>query len=220
MTTVALWCKVAGMETDWASENLQIIRTLMERSAVYRHALAPVMAATGLTGIGAAVLEAFLDLHTSAAFVSYWMSAGVVCILEAFFLTRREALKKAEAFWSPPTRRVAMAMAPAFFAGFVAGIAFVRFYTESLPAAWLLVPGWMVLYGCAVHAAGFFMPRGFKLFGWAFIVAGCIFGIAALLLANHASLGGANWAMGTFFGGTHWAYGSYLYFTEKRRNAL
>ena len=27
------------MPTDWASENLQVIRTLMERSAVYRHAL-------------------------------------------------------------------------------------------------------------------------------------------------------------------------------------
>lgn len=191
----------------------------MERSAVYRHALAPVMAAIGLTGIIGAVVEAFLNLHTSGSFAVYWMSVGVICIIEAFFLTRRQALKSAEPFWSPPTRRVAQGMAPAFLAGFVAGLVFLRFDPGNLLGAWLLVPGWMVLYGCAVHAAGFFMPRGFKLFGWGFIVSGCAFGLAALYFRNHSSLAGANWAMGAFFGGSHWAYGIYLYFTEKRRNA-
>ena len=44
------------MQTDWASENLQVIRTLMERSAVYRRALAPVMGLVGATGIAAGVL--------------------------------------------------------------------------------------------------------------------------------------------------------------------
>lgn len=206
------------MQTDWASENLQIIRTLMERSAVYRHALAPVMATIGLTGIGGAVIEAFLNVQTSRAFAAYWMSVGLVCVIEAFILTRRQALNKAEQFWSPPTRRVALAMAPAFFAGFVAGLVFLRFETGTIMGACLLVPGWMVLYGCAVHAAGFFMPRGFKLFGWGFIVSGCAFGVAVLFLMGRPSLVGANWAMGAFFGGTHWAYGIYLYFTEKRRN--
>ncbi len=32
---------------------------------------------------------------------------------------------------------------------------------------------WVVLYGCAFHAAGFFMPRGMRLFGWAFVIGGC-----------------------------------------------
>jgi hypothetical protein len=208
------------METDWASENLLIIRTLMERSAVYRHALAPVMAAIGLTGIAAAALEAFLGLRTSWSFAAYWMSVGLICVIEAFVLTRWQAVQKSEPFWSPPTRRVAQAMSPAFFAGFVAGLVFLRFDTGNLLGAWLLVPGWMVLYGCALHAAGFFMPRGFKLFGWGFIIAGCLFGIVALFLTGHPSLAGANWAMGAFFGGSHWAYAIYLYFTEKRRSAL
>lgn len=207
------------MQTEWASENLQIIRTLMERSAVYRHALAPVMATIGLTGIGAAVLEAFLRLQTSAGFAAYWMVVGLICLVEAFALTRRQALKEAEAFWSPPTRRVAQALSPAFFAGFAAGLVFMRFDPGNPRGAWLLVPGWMVLYGCALHAAGFFMPRGVKLFGWAFVLAGCALGVAALFIKGQPSIGLSNCAMGACFGATHWAYGIYLFFTEKRRNA-
>jgi len=203
---------------DWASNNLQVIRTLMERSAVYRHALAPVMGAIGLTGIGGAVLEALLKLHTSRAFAIYWMIVGVVCIAEAFVLVRWQAWQESEGFWSPPTRRVAQALSPAFFAGFVAGLVFLHFDTGSQSGAWLLVPSWMVLYGAALHAAGFFMPRGFKLFGWAFVVAGCAFGIGALFFTGQPSLVGANFAMGALFGGSHWAYAIYLYFTEKRRH--
>ena len=43
------------MESNWAAEHLQVIRTLMERSAVYRRALAPVMIFNGCLGCIAAV---------------------------------------------------------------------------------------------------------------------------------------------------------------------
>jgi hypothetical protein len=76
----------------------------------------------------------------------------------------------------------------------------------------------MVLYGSALHAAGFFMPRGMKLFGWIFVVLGC-------LLALKTGLGGATKSMlqghcimGGSFGGLHLAYGVYLHFTESRKN--
>ena len=45
------------METNWAAEHLQVIRTLMERSALYRRALAPVMLVSGVLGTGAAVVQ-------------------------------------------------------------------------------------------------------------------------------------------------------------------
>jgi hypothetical protein len=35
------------MDTNWAAEHLQTIRTLMERSALYRRALAPIMLCAG-----------------------------------------------------------------------------------------------------------------------------------------------------------------------------
>jgi hypothetical protein len=200
-----------GMPTDWAAKNLQVIRTLMERSAVYRRALAPVMGAIGVTGLAAAVVAVLAGVSTGVAFAGFWMAVAVLCLAEAFLLVRRQALKDAEPFWSPPTRRVTQALWPAFFCGMAAGLACLRLHPNG---AWLLPPVWMALYGCALHAAGYFMPRGFKLFGWGFIVAGC-----GWTLAAPPTLAAANWAMGVFFGGAHAAYGLYLYFTEKRGNA-
>ena len=40
-----------SVATDWAAENLQVIRTLMERSSIYRRALAPLMVVAGLGGL-------------------------------------------------------------------------------------------------------------------------------------------------------------------------
>src|SRR5947199_5527342 len=154
------------MQTDWASENLQIIRTIMERSAVYRRALAPLTVAIGITGIVAAVAAYFLNIDSLRSFVCFWFIVSVICLLEALFLVRRQALKDAEPFWSLPTRRVAQALAPPLFAGLVAGVPFVMSGAHNESAIVLLVPCWMVLYGCALHSAGFFMPRGMKLFGW------------------------------------------------------
>ena len=141
------------------------------------------------------------------------MGVAVVCLAEALLLIRRQALKEQEPFWSPPTRRVAQALLPAFFCGLAAGLAVAR---AGRAEVWLLPAVWMALYGCALHAAGFFMPRGFKLFGWGFIVAACFWLLAA---PRSLAAGQAHWAMGVFFGGAHAAYGVYLYFTEKRGNA-
>src|SRR5438132_840899 len=120
------------MESDWAAENLRVIRTLMERSAIYRRALAPMMLLAG--------------------------SAGTVAA----------------------------------------------------------TAGWLAFYGCALHAAGFFMPRGIKLFGWTFILGGC--GLSALGAPDVPRPLYAHGVMGLFFGGLHLAYGIYLFCTEKRKN--
>ena len=207
------------MQTDWATENLQIIRTIMERSAIYRRALAPLTVAIGLTGIIATVVGHFINIDSPRGFVAFWLSVSVVCLIEAFVLVRRQALKDAEPLWSSPTRRVAQALAPPLFSGFVSGLPFLAFHTDNLLPIWLLVPGWMVLYGCAVHSAGFFMPRGMKLFGWGFILGGCALGLIVLCRSERPLIDAANWAMGVCFGAGHLVYGIYLYFTEKCRNS-
>ncbi len=43
------------MDNNWAAQHLQTIRTLMERSALYRRALAPIFTFVGAIGILAAV---------------------------------------------------------------------------------------------------------------------------------------------------------------------
>jgi len=210
------------MESNWAAENLQTIRTLMERSAVYRRALAPVMIFAGMAGVIGALTGELLKIRNGGLFAIYWMAISLVSIAGAFMLVRRQALKSGEAFWSPPTRRIAQAMFPPLLIGFVIGvIAAISFSSKYDPDAEadvvFLVPVWGLLYGLALNAAGFFMPRGIKLFGWAFIIAG----LGLLLKSGAIAQTGAfspHLLMGVLFGASHLAYGIYLYFTEPRKN--
>ena len=195
----------------------------MERSALYRRALAPVMTFAGLLGTSAAAAGCWLQISSPRPFLLYWIVIGLVAVAGSFFLVRRQALKDTEPFWSPPTRRVAEALLPPLAAGCIAGvIVLVRVAADEAAIArvvsmlWLPL-AWVVLYGCALCAAGFFMPRGIKLFGGAFILGGC--GLFALGIPDWPPrVYFAHGIMGFFFGGLHLAYGVYLYFTEKRGN--
>jgi len=91
------------METNWAAEHIQVIRTLMERSAVYRRALAPIMTYNGAVGSAAAVLGCLLKIESPRAFILYWAAVGGVAVAGSFLLVRRQALRESEPFWSPPT---------------------------------------------------------------------------------------------------------------------
>ena len=203
-----------AMETNWAAENLQTIRTLMERSAIYRRALAPIMTFSGGVGLIAGGIGWSLRLHSMREFALFWMTAAVITLAGSFILIRRQALKDSEPFWSPPTRRVAQALSVPFFVGVVIGaIAVVFGKGEDTSHEAALILGWVWLYGCAIHSAGFFMLRGIKRFAWVFIAAGC-----ALLAGMMQTTFSPHLLMGAIFGGLHLAYGIYLYFTEKRGN--
>ena len=210
------------METNWAAEHLQTIRTLMERSAIYRRALAPIMVFCGVAGMAGGGVGWGLRIDSPRGFVLFWAGVAAVALAGTFLLVRRQALKESEPFWSPPTRRVTQALIPPFFIGVVVStvIAFGGDDGNSEPALILI---WSWLFGCALNAAGFFMPRGIKVFGWLFIVMGCILTICLVCEAES----GANplfnisphLLMGGIFGGLHLAYGIYLYFVEKGKNA-
>ena len=211
------------MESNWAAEHLQVIRTLMERSALYRRALAPVMIFNGVVGLAAAALGWALEIGSPRAFVLFWAGVSVVALAGSFLLVRRQALKESEPFWSPPTRRITQALLPPLAAGFMLGVVVLTGggSTPEMPgnAAWAvwLPLSWVVLYGCAFHAAGFFMPRGMKVFGWAFVAGGCAL-FAAGVPGGARPCDCAHAIMGFFFGVLHLAYGVYLYCTERRRN--
>jgi hypothetical protein len=202
------------METDWAAEHLQTIRTLMERSAVYRRALAPIMLFVGALGAISSVVGSMLDLNSVRSFATMWLVTAIITIGGAFVIARRQAFKEREEFWSPPTRRIAQAMAPPLTVGLLFGIIFALENAGDLFGPLVFV--WALLYGCAVHAAGFFISRGMRLFGWVFIV------LAGIFIFFHECRGWSinpNEMMGFFFGGLHLACGLYLYITEKGKNA-
>ena len=122
-----------------------------------------------------------------------------------FLLVRRQALKDAEPFWSPPTRRVAQALVPALFAGFISALLVLVCPTWDFLQPWALPAFWILLYGCALCAAGFFMQRGIKLLGWLFLLCGSALMATRCHTDTQLSL-------------LQLAYGVYLYFTEPRGN--
>jgi hypothetical protein len=207
------------MEPNWAAEHLQTIRTLMERSALYRRALAPIFTFIGTMGIVAAVVGWKLRLDTVSAFTTYWMAVCIVVIAGALLLVRRQALRQGEKFWSPPTRRIAQAVVPGLLAGLVFGVSLAKRFDgagDLDDVACPLIVIWTILYGLALHAAGFFVSRGMRLFGWALVVSGLL--SLVLFLANALTQISPHLLMGILFGLSHLACGIYLYFTEQRKN--
>ena len=205
------------MEPNWAEENLQTIRTLMERSALYRRALAPIMLFAGALGVIAAVIGLGFHLDSTRAFGILWLVTAMVAAVGALLIARLQALKEKEAFWSPPTRRVTQALIPPLLAGLCMG-ALPIFANGPNEVSLVAAIFWILFYGCALHAAGFFMPRGIKFFGWLFIISGC--GILWAFLQGWVDFDfSSHWVMGFFFGVLHLAYGAYLFLTEKGKNA-
>ncbi len=206
------------MESNWAAENLQVIRTLMERSAVYRRALAPVMTVAGAVGLVAGTAAWWLGWEEPKSFAAYWLAVAAVSTIFALVQIRRQALKEGENFWSPPTRRVALAAFPCLLIGALLGIYFLMHGTSREAVAALVIL-WLLFYGCALNAAGVFIPRGIRWVGWLFILAGLL--IALIMAWGAVTISSRQWhlVMGATFGGLHLAYGVYLYFTEKRKNA-
>jgi hypothetical protein len=188
----------------------------MERSALYRRTLAPIMLYVGSVGTLASTGGLALGIESRSAFGTWWLAAALVALAGAFAIARRQALADGEPFWSPPTLRVTQAMVPPLAAGLILSLATVLATGSGEWRSLFVIPN-AFFYGCAVHAAGFFMPRGMKAFGWLIIgVTGvALLAVAWVVPTPSARLDHA--FMGALFGALHLAYGVYLYVTEPRK---
>ncbi len=84
--------KVSRMEHHAAAEHLEVIRTLMERSALYRRTLAPIMLYLGSVGTLASMGSRRSASSRARAFVAWWLAAALVALAGAFVIARRQAL--------------------------------------------------------------------------------------------------------------------------------
>ena len=203
-----------------AREHLQTIRTLMERTAIYRRALAPMMLAAGALGLVAAAVGWSVPLAGAPGFFALWIGTALVAVGISSALIRRDAIGAAEPFWTPPTRRVAQAVLPVVVAGVVITVLVTRSeLREGRSVAMAVPPLWLICHGLGLHAAGFFMPRGIRWFGWGFVLVGGLLVLAGPVMpAAVASFRGAHLVMGATFGAGHLAYGLYLRATGKGRS--
>ena len=204
------------MEPTGAAENLQVIRTLMERSALYRRAMAPVMLAAGLFGVAGWGLGNALGFVHDRAFVRFWFVVASLTIAATLLIVRRQALRSDEPFWTPPTKRIVRAMVPPLTAGILITLPFA-FWDRSPEPLSINATFWLLFYGTALHSAGMFISRGVRLLGWAFILAGCFIAVTEIVdfrlgLAPHTQ-------MGLTFGLFHLIAAAYLFLTERRGQA-
>ena len=200
-----------------AACHLEMIRTLMERTALYRRALAPVMIAVGIIGCTAAGIGwEWLGDISANTFVAYWLSVALIVIAVVLGIIRRQALSDHEPFWSLPTRRVVESMLPSLLIGMFAAVMMSALNTSGMSLVrWL--PGiWMVQYGIALHGAGFFTLRGIRLFGCIVLSIGAGLLVFEMIQGpGHTSTQRLNAIMGFGFGLSHLACGIYLILREK-----
>jgi|TARA_B100001741_G_C16451053_1_gene550424 hypothetical protein len=203
------------VNAKWAENNLKTIRCLMEQASVYRRAMAPLAIIIGIFGLIAAGLAEVFGWVGPDYFAGYWIVIAIFSVSAALLLIRIQALKSNEAFWSPPTRRVVNAMIPLLLAGLGLGI-LEMINKPNVRTSVILAAHWMILYGGALHAAGFFMQRGIKLLGWIYIILGSF-----LLIFNELNVmpylkeDNAHWLMAFAFGIINLVYGFYLKLTEE-----
>ena len=187
----------------------------MEQASVYRRAMAPVAIVVGLIGLAATGLAQTVDWAGPGRFAGYWLGVAFVAAMVAPLLIRQQALSSKEDFWSPPTRHVAQALIPLLTAGLGLGLLEILNQPDARDSI-RLTALWIILYGGALHAAGFFMRRGIRLLGWIFVIIGslclCFHELEQTpwLNGKHAHL-----LMGWAFGANNLMYGLYLKLTSE-----
>jgi len=206
------------MQPNWAEENLQVIRTLMERAGLYRRALAPVMLSVGCVGV---ISGSLFHLRNGLGFAFHhrWAAIAGIGVAVAVAISRKQALRADESLLTPPARKVAGAL---FLPWFTAGLMTVALLPAPLSqdppdgVSWALVSIWLVLYGCGLHAAAPFLVRGIARLAWGCALAGLAVFVGMLSEARFLIVYSPDLVMAATFGAFHLFAGIYLYFTEKR----
>ena len=222
------------MNLNLAEENVQTIRAMMKRAALYRRILAPIMIYLGMIGIVSAVIaEVGLfnenrPVRAPESIALFWLCVGGVAFLGTLLLTRRKAIGESKPFWSLPTSIVVQSIIPLLLVGLVLGLVEVFwpldaenpvYASASQHGAIRLISLWLMCYGGALISVGFFVRCGLKSFGWCFLMSGFALYFFVNVAAIINELPGspdryASLLMGLFFGCGHLACGVYLYFTE------
>jgi hypothetical protein len=192
------------MDARQAARNLEVIRTLMERTCQYQLLTARAGLAAGcLAGIGALLLLV-LQAEDPWQFGLVWLGVFVGSILAVIITTILRSRERGEMVWSRPARTVVVALLPALFAALVLT---VFFFLQGMHM-WL--PGiWMLCYGLGALATAAYAPATIR---W--------LGIAVLVLSGPTLWLGPAWAilmMGLVFGLGHIVLGVVLLWIERRQ---
>ena len=180
---------------DRALENLQYIRTTMERAGSFTAVPGWGTVAVGVTALAATLVS--LRLPRDSAWLALWLGEAVLGLAIGSVTLVLKARAANDPLLSGPGRRFGLSFLPPFVVG---GLLTIAFYTAG---QFPLLPGmWLLLYGTGIAAAGAFSVRVVPLMGVCFMVLG-----AAALFTPPAWW---PWFMATGFGGLHIVFGTII----------
>ena len=177
---------------DKALDNLQFIRSTMERAGSFTAVPGWGMVVVGSTALAAAWLA---QRQTRAAdWLAVWLAEAVIGVVVGGAAMVQKARLANDPVLSGPGRRFGLSFLPPILVGALLTIALDRAGAFSLmPATWLL------LFGTAVATAGAFSVRVVPLMGTCFMLLGA--------LALFAPAGLSPWLLALGFGGLNIAFG-------------
>ena len=158
-------------ETDYASQQLRVIRSLMERATVYRSLSAPTALVGGLLSLGGFATAYYAKHHrqhplTPTEFLIVWLVIlALTCLANLIFLSRG-AKQRGEPFFSAGMKCALTSVLPAFFTAAV--LTFIIHRPVHLAMMWI------TLYGMGLLATQYFAPRSLIVLGTTFFLTGGI----------------------------------------------
>ncbi|MBL9117198.1 MAG: hypothetical protein JNJ83_19485 [Verrucomicrobiaceae bacterium] len=154
---------------ETAFDHLRVIRTLLERSQIYRTVSAP---AALVGGTLAVVLSARFAFKVDAStFVIAWLAMLVITAKLNLLLLYQAAAQSGRPLVSQEFKHAVQAMSPAFVGFGLLGL-LTAWKREELALASII---WVMGYGCGMLAASGFSPRSIKRLGSGFLAMGVVF---------------------------------------------
>lgn len=220
-----------------AEENLRIIRSLMERTAIYRAVSVPSATWAGIVSVAAFLLNLWFiqagNLFFSfKGFLLLWLGVLILAAIGNTVILFRESRRTGTTFPSPALLSAIGGMTPAFLAAalITASIAFLDFTrTYNFMFSYIEVPVWMLFYGIGLLGTQHFAPRSIVLLGWAFLLSSFVV-ILTTLFAFGIFLEMKNQGnpiyyfpsamMAATFGGFHLVYAALVARSIRRHQAL
>jgi len=156
-------------ESDYASQQLRVIRSLMERATIYRSISAPTALVGGLLSLGGFATAYYAKHHrdhplSNTEFLIVWLVIlALTCFTNLVFLSRG-ASHRGEPFFSSGMKCALMSVAPAFFAAGVLTFVIHRPIHQAML--------WITLYGIGLLATQHFAPRSLIVLGTTFFLTG------------------------------------------------
>jgi hypothetical protein len=195
------------MDARQAAHNLEVIRTLMERTCQYQLLTARASLAAGSMAGAGALAFFFLDVADPWQFGLVWLVVFLGSLFATLLGTVLRGRESGERVWSRQARAVLLALTPSLFAALVLTV----FFFGRGEHLWL--PGvWMLCYGQGALATAAYAPTSIR---W--------LGVAVLLMGALTLWLGTAWSvplMGVVFGLGHIGLGAALLIAERRENYL